>query len=103
MGHNSVPMLPISNPIGPVGPVANCLNPYPEKSGSGSGKSENPDFLKVVELVTGFRYVPRRQNDFCWQNFRPAQPEENWRADFETEEVYIEEFSQKSNRAIFYF
>ena len=33
MGHNSVPMLPISNQIGPVGPVPNCLNPYPEKSG----------------------------------------------------------------------
>ena len=42
----------------------------------------DPDFLKVVELVTGFQYVPMTQN------FGPAQPEENWRANFEMEEVY---------------
>ena len=58
MGHNSVPMLPISNPIGPVGPVANCLNPYPEKSGFRIRKIQKSGFLKVVELVTSFRYVP---------------------------------------------
>ena len=30
----------------------------PEKSGFRIRKSKNPDFLKVVELVTSFRYVP---------------------------------------------
>ena len=33
MGHKSVPMLQIPNLIGLVGPVGNCLDPYPEKSG----------------------------------------------------------------------
>ena len=46
MGHNSVPMLPISNPIGPVGPVANCLNPYPEKSGFRIRKIQKSGFFE---------------------------------------------------------
>ena len=33
MGHKSVPMILIPNPIGLVGPAGNCLDLYPENSG----------------------------------------------------------------------
>ena len=53
MGHNSVPMLPISNPIGPVGPVANCLNPYPEKSGFRIRKIRKSGFFESCRARYG--------------------------------------------------
>ena len=63
MEHNSVPIHLIWNSIGVPDPAWNSpdflLKPEPE---TGSGKTGNPDFSKVVELVTSFPYVPLTPN-----------------------------------------
>ena len=46
-------MHPISNPIGPVGPVANCLNPYPEKSGFRIRKIRKSGFFESCRARYG--------------------------------------------------
>ena len=63
MEHNSVPIHLIWNSIGVPDPAWNSpdflLKPEPE---TGSGKTGNPDFSKVVELITSFLYVPLTPN-----------------------------------------
>ena len=93
MGHNSVPMLPISNPIGPVGPVANCLNPYPEKSGFRIRKIRKSGFFESCRARYGLLICTyEAKMSFSGKILDRHLLEENGQAYFETEEVYSTPF-----------
>ena len=93
MGHNSVPMLPISNPIGPVGPVANCLNRYPEKSGFRIRKIRKSGFFESCRARYGLSIrTYEAKMSFSGKILDRHLLEENGQAYFETEEVYSTPF-----------
>ena len=93
MGYNSVPILSISIQIEPIALAGNCLNPE-------SGKIRIPDpeirksgFFKSCRARYGLSIrTYEAKMSFGGKILDRHLPEENWRAYFETEEVYSTPF-----------
>ena len=91
MEYNSVPIFPYSILIEPVGPAGNCLNPESVKIWILEIRKSG--FIESCRARYGLSICTyEAKMSFGGKILDQHLPEENWRAYFETEEVYSTPF-----------